>query len=149
MTHAPLLQNLSKLHCVFAVDAISVVLLDCNRSRKIRTYMHSCAMPLRAVCMLSCCVYTMLGYVLVPCFAHPSWELSLLIAGVMGMIAAREATARAKYSYAGMYCRVSAFEVLLSRSLCICQLLVCIPATCTMTAPWPVRLYVLLVLSSV
>jgi hypothetical protein len=28
----------------------------------------------------------------------------------MGMIAAREATARAKYSYSGMYCRVSAFE---------------------------------------
>eukprot|EP00611_Tribonema_gayanum_P026088 TRINITY_DN6118_c0_g1_i3.p1 TRINITY_DN6118_c0_g1~~TRINITY_DN6118_c0_g1_i3.p1 ORF type:complete len:341 (-),score=107.19 TRINITY_DN6118_c0_g1_i3:1099-2121(-) len=47
-----------------------------------------------------------LGYVLVPCFNHPRWWASLLIVNCMGLIAAREATARAKYVYKGLYARV-------------------------------------------
>jgi putative ABC transport system permease protein len=49
---------------------------------------------------------SILGYLLVPCFQHPKWWASMLIVGIMGLIAAREATVRTKYAYSGLYGRV-------------------------------------------
>ncbi len=46
---------------------------------------------------------TLLGYILVPVFNHPSWELSLLISSIMTMIAAWEAYQQARFHYSGQF----------------------------------------------
>jgi putative ABC transport system permease protein len=68
---------------------------------------------------------TFLGYLLVPCFEYPRWWASMLITGIMGCIAAREATVRTKYAYSGLYgmvwlsITIPSFSVLMMALTCI------------------------------
>ncbi len=70
---------------------------------------------------------TCLGYILVPIFGHPSWELSLLISFIMTVIAAWEAYGQAQFRYRGQFFHMWLAIALSMFSCLIMVLWLCIP----------------------
>ncbi len=76
----------------------------------------------RMILQLSC-----LGYILVPIFNHPSWELSLLISSIMTVIAAWEGYGQARFRYNGLFFHTW-LAIALSMFACLILVLwLCIP----------------------
>ncbi len=102
--------------------AITCVCLILSMALKLHLTINYLVAMFRMILQLTC-----LGYILVPVFSHPSWELSLLISSIMTVIAAWEAYQQARFHYRNQFAHTWLAIALSMFATLIMVLWLCIP----------------------